>query len=90
MYLEKRTLVFLYIIDAISLIGLIAFLVGPELFVNTSVAEFMLKYRGLMIYHCIVSGVLTGLLQKLHAEVSVEVKKLEDWILAIEKKVEEK
>ena len=62
MYLGKRTLNFLYIIDAISVIGLIAFLVGPEFFVNTSVAEFMLKYRGLMIYHCIVCGLLTGLL----------------------------
>ena len=30
MYLGKRTLNFLYIIDAISVIGLIAFLVGPE------------------------------------------------------------
>ena len=72
------------------MIGLIAFLVGPELFVNTSVAEFMLKYRGLMIYHCIVCVVLTGLLQKLHAEISVEIKKLQDWIIAIEKKVDEK
>lgn len=90
MYLGKRTLNFLYSIDAISVIGLIAFLVVPELFVNTSVAEFMLKYRGLMVYHCIVCGLLTGLLQKLHAEVSVEIKKLQDWILAIEKKVEEK
>ena len=90
MYLGKRTLNFLYIIDAISVIGLIAFLVGPELFVNTSVAEFMLKYRGLMIYHCIVCGVLTGLLQKLHAEISVEIKKLQDWIIAVEKKIEEK
>ena len=62
MYLEKRTLNNLYIVDVISLIGLIAFLVGPELFVNTSVGEFMLKYRGLMIYHCIVCGLLTGLL----------------------------
>ena len=90
MYLGKRTLNFLYIIDAISVIGLIAFLVGPELFVNTSVGEFMLKYRGLMIYHCIVCGVLTGLLQKLHTEISVEIKKLQDWIIAVEKKVEEK
>lgn len=90
MYLGKRTLNFLYSIDAISVIGLIAFLVGPELFVNTSVAEFMLKYRGLMIYHCIVCGILTGLLQKLHAEVSVEIKKLQDWILEIEKKGEGK
>ena len=90
MYLGKRTLNFLYIIDAISVIGLIAFLVGPELFVDTSVAEFMIKYRGLMIYHCIVCGVLTGVLQKLHAEVSVEIKKLQDWIVAIEKKVEDK
>ena len=88
MYLGKRTLNFLYSIDAISVIGLIAFLVVPELFVNTLVAEFMLKYRGLMLYHCIVCGVLTGLLQKLHAEISVEIKKLQDWILAIEKKVE--
>lgn len=90
MYLGKRTLNFLYSIDAISVIGLIAFLVVPELFVNTSVAEFMLKYRGLMIYHCIVCGLLTGLLQKLHAEISVEIKKLQDWILETEKKVEEK
>ena len=90
MYLGKRTLNFLYINDAISVIGLIAFLVVPELFVNTLVAEFMLIYRGLMLYHCIVCGVLTGLLQKLHAEVSVEIKKLQDWILAIEKKVENK
>ena len=90
MYLGKRTLNFLYSIDAISVIGLIAFLVVPELFVNTSVAEFMLKYRGLMLYHCIVCGVLTGLLQKLHAEISVEIKKLQDWILEIEKKVEGK
>lgn len=90
MYLGKRTLNFLYIIDAISVIGLITFWVGPELFMNTSVAEFMLKYRGLLIYHCIVCGLLTGLLQKLHAEISVEIKKLQDWILAIEKKVEEK
>lgn len=89
MYLGKRTLNFMYIIDAISVIGLIAFLVGPELFMNTSVAEFMLKYRGLMMYHCIVCGLLTGLFQKLHAEVSVEIKKLQDWIVAIEKKVEE-
>ena len=90
MYLGKRTLNFMYIIDVISVIGLIAFLVGPELFVDTSVAEFMIKYRGLMIYHCVVCGLLTGLLQKLHAEVSVEIKKLQDWIVAIEKKVEEK
>lgn len=90
MYLGKRTLNFMYIVDAISVIGLITFLVVPELFVKTSVAEFMLKYRGLMIYHCIVCGVLTGLLQKLHAEISVEIKKLQDWIIAIEKKVEEK
>ena len=90
MYLGKRTLNLLYIIDAISVIGLIAFFVGPELFVNTSVAEFMLKYRGLMIYHCFVCGILTGLLQKLHAEVSLEIKKLQDWIIAVEKKVEEK
>ena len=88
MYLGKRTLNFLYIVDAISVIGLIAFLVGPELFVDTLVAEFMIKYRGLMIYHCIVCGVLTGLLQKLHAEISVEIKKLQDWILEIEKRVE--
>jgi len=38
MYLGKRTIDFLYIIDTISVIGLIKFLVGPELFVNTSVA----------------------------------------------------
>lgn len=90
MYLGKRTLNFIYIVDAISVIGLIAFLVGPELFVNTSVVEFMLKYRGLMIYHCVVCGVLTGVLQKLYAEISLEIKKLQDWILAIEKKVENK
>lgn len=90
MYLGKRTLNFLYIIDAISVIGLIAFLVGPGFSVDTPVADFMMKYRGLMIYHCIVCGVLTRLLQKIHAEISVEIKKLQDWIFAIEKKVEEK
>ena len=90
MYLGKRSLNFMYIVDAISVIGLITFLVGPELLVDTSAAEFMLKYRGLMIYHCIVCGVLTGLLQKLHAEISVEIKKLQEWIIEIEKKVEEK
>jgi len=50
----------------------------------------MLKYRGLMIYHCIVCGVLTGLLRKIHSEISVEIKKLQDRIIAIEKKVEDK
>lgn len=89
MYLGKRTLNFMYIIDVISVIGLITFLVGPELFKETSVAEFMLKYCGLMIYHCIVCGLLTGLLQKLHSEVSMEIKKLQNWIAEIEKKVEE-
>ena len=89
MYLGKKTLNFIYIIDVISVICLIAFFVGPELFKETSVAEFMLKYRGLMIYHCIVCGVLTGLLQKLHTEISVEVKRLRNWIAEIEKKVEE-
>lgn len=86
MYLGKRTLNFMYIVDAISVIGLIAFLVGPELFVDTFVAEFMLKYRGLMIYHCVICGLFTALLQKLHAEISVEIKKLQDWIIEIEKK----
>lgn len=89
MYLGKRTLNFMYIVDAVSVIGLIIFLIAPELFVNTSVAEFLLKYRGLMIYHCVVCGLLTGLLQKLHSEISVEIKKLQDWIIEIEKKVEE-
>ena len=60
MYLGKRTLNFMYIVDAISVIGLIAFLVGPELFVDTFVAEFMLKYRGLMIYHCVICGLFTA------------------------------
>ena len=87
MYLGKRTLNFMYIVDAISVVGLIAFLVGPELFVDTFVAEFMLKYRGLMIYHCVICGLFTALLQKLHAEISVEIKKLQDWIIEIEKKI---
>ena len=85
MYLGKRTLNFMYIVDVFSIICLITFFVGPELFLNTSVAEFMLKYRGLMIYHCVVCGLLTGLLQKLHSEISVEIKKLQEWITEIEK-----
>ena len=89
-YLGKRALNFLYFVDVISVMGLIAFWTGPELLPDTSVAEFMLKCRGLMIYHCIVCGLLTGLLQKLHTEISVEIKKLQDWIIAIEEKVEEK
>ena len=89
MYLGKRTLNFMYVIDVISVIGLIAFLVGPGFFVDTPVADFMMKYRGLMIYHCVLCGLLTGLFQKLHTEVSVEIKRLQNWIAEIEKKVEE-
>jgi len=88
MYLGKRTLNFMYVIDVISVIGLIAFLVGPGFFVDTPVADFMMKYRGLMIYHCILCGLLTRLLKELHAEVSVEIKRLQNWIAEIEKKVE--
>ena len=88
MYLGKKTLHLLYIIDAISVIGFVIFLVGPELLKETSVAEFMLKYRSLMIYHCIVFAFLTCMFQKLHAEIAIELKGLKNWISEIEKKVE--
>lgn len=58
----------------ISVITLIAFLIGPDFLMGTSAAEFMLKHRGLMIYHCIVFSLLTGLFRKLHAEITMEIK----------------
>ena len=85
MYLGKKTLRFLYIIDAISVVLLIAFFVGPELLVNTGVAEFMLKYRSLAVYHCILLAMLTTLLKKLHAEISVEFKSLQKRLTELEK-----
>ena len=78
MYLGKKTLNFIYVLDAISAIVLVAFFVGPELLKETSVAEFMLQYRGFVVYHCIVFALLTILLQKLHAEISVEIKRLQN------------
>lgn len=77
MYLGKKTLNLLYIIDAISIILLIAFFVGPELLQGTALAEFMVNYRGLMVYHCIIFAVITVLLQKFHAEICVEFKSLQ-------------
>lgn len=47
-----------------------------EILKETGVAEFMLKYRGLMVYHCIIFALLIGVFRKLHAEISVEIKKL--------------
>ena len=88
MYLGKNTLNFLYIVDTISAIVLVAFLVGPELLPETSVAEFMLQYRGLMVYHCVVFTLLTIIFRKLHSEISVEIKRLQNWILETEKKLE--
>lgn len=85
MYLGKRTLNFLYIVDAVSVIALIAFLVGPELLRESSISEFMLKHRDLIVYHCIVFALLTGLFKKLHAEISVEIKSLQNRISEMEK-----
>ena len=85
MYLGKKTLNMLYVLDAISAIVLVAFFVGPELLKETGVAEFMLQYRGFIVYHCVVFALVTILLRKLHAEISVEIKKLQNWISELEK-----
>lgn len=85
MYLGKKTLNMLYVLDAISAIALVVFFVGPELLKETGVAEFMLQYRGFIVYHCVVFALVTILLRKLHAEISVEIKKLQNWISELEK-----
>lgn len=86
MYLGKKTLNLLYTIDIISVILLITFSVGPELLQGTALAEFMINYRGLMVYHCIIFAVITVLLQKLHAEISVEIKSLQKRLSELEAK----
>lgn len=85
MYLGKKTQNLLYIIDVISIVLLVAFLVGPTFLVGTTIAEFMIKYRGLMVYHCILFAVITALFRKLHAEVSVEIKSLQNQLSELEK-----
>ena len=86
MYLGKKALNFLYMIDVGSAILLVVFFVGPELLKETGVAEFMIQYCGFMVYHCIVFALLTILFWKLHAEISVEIKGLQSWISELEKK----
>ena len=73
-------------ITVASVVLLVAFLVGPELFPESAVAEFMMNYRGLVIYHCIIFTIITVLFQKFHAEVSVEFKSIQDRMRELENK----
>lgn len=85
MYLGKKTLNLLCIVDVVSVILLIAFLVGPELLKETALAEFMMNFRGLMVYHCLLFAVLTLLWRKFHAEISMEFKSLQNRLSEQEK-----
>lgn len=86
MYLGKKTLHLLYLVDAISAILLITFLVGPEFLVDSAVAEFMRNYRGLLVYHTIIFAVITVLLKRFHEEISVEFKSMQNQLMELEKK----
>ncbi len=86
MYLGKKTLHFLSMITVVSVVLFIVFLVGPELFPESTVSEFMMNYRGLLIYHCIIFTIITVLFRKFHAEVSVEFKSLQDRMRELENK----
>ena len=86
MYLGKKTLYLLYLLDAVSVILLIAFFVGPEFLMDSAAAEFMRTYRGLFVYHTIIFAVITVLLKRFHEEVSIEFKSMQNRLMELEKK----
>ena len=45
MYLGKKTLHLLYLVDVVAVILLIAFFVGPDFLVDSAAAEFMRLLR---------------------------------------------